>query len=368
MAGDDQDKSEKTEDPTDQKLQEALKKGQVAKSQEVGHWFMMIGTAALLMFMIGHMGQTLLATLRNFVASPDQIIVDSGAMQGLLDDLVGHVATAVLPFMGVLAILAIVSTAVQHPIKLTPNKIKPELSKVSPIAGMKRLFSLNSILEFLKGIAKLMLVAFVTFALIWPDFDKLPGLIAVPPLGILEFVRKEALTMVGGVMAVMTVIAAADFAYQKWKTKQDLRMSRRDIKDEQKQSDGDPMVKQRIRAIRMERSRRRMMAAVPEASVVIANPTHYAIALKYDMSAMAAPTCVAKGIDQVALNIRKVAEENDVPVVVNKPLARALHAVVELDEEIPPEHYKAVAEVISYVMNLSQSYSGGSRTARSSQP
>ena len=144
-------------------------------------------------------------------------------------------------------------------------------------------------------------------------------------------------------------------------------MSRRDIKDEQKQSDGDPMVKQKIRAIRMERSRRRMMAAVPEASVVIANPTHFAVALKYDMQAMAAPVCVAKGVDQVALNIRQVAEDNAVPVVENRPLARALHAVVELDEEIPPEHYKAVAEVISYVMNLSQSYSGGRKPGRSAQ-
>ncbi|WP_281017908.1 MULTISPECIES: flagellar biosynthesis protein FlhB [unclassified Minwuia] len=367
MAGDGQDKWEKTEEPTEQKLQEARKKGQVAKSQEVGHWFMMIGTAALLMFMIGNAGAILVDSLRAFVASPDRIIVDAGAMQGLFNGLVGSVAYAVLPIMGVLAVLAVVSTAVQHPIQLTPEKIKPELSKISPIAGLKRLFSVNSLLEFGKGILKLTLVAFVAFSLIWPDFDILPQLIAVPPLGILEFVRGEALTMVGGVMAVMTVIVAADFAYQKWKTRQDLRMSRRDIKDEQKQSDGDPMIKQKIRAIRMERSRRRMMAAVPEASVVIANPTHFAVALKYDMSALAAPVCVAKGVDQVALNIRQVAEENAVPVVENRPLARALHAVVELDEEIPPEHYKAVAEVISYVMNLSQSYSGGRAPARSIQ-
>lgn len=356
---DDQDPSQKTEEPTDKRKQDALKKGQVAKSQEVGHWFMMLGVGALLIFMIGHAGGTLYNGLRAFVASPDRIVISPGAMQGLFTVVVEDFAVAVLPIMAVLLVLAVVGTLVQHPLLFTPSKLKPELSKISPIAGAKRLFSLNSVMEFAKGILKLVIVAAVAFTLIWPDLDSLPQLMQITPLGVMEFVRGEALTMVGGVLAVMTVIAGADFVYQKWKTNRDMRMSRQEIKDEQKQSEGDPMIKQRIRAIRMERAKRRMMTKVPTASVVIANPTHFAVALHYDMDNMAAPECVAKGIDAVALKIREIAEANGVPVVENPPLARALHATVELDEPIPVEHYQAVAGVISYVMQLKQRYSAG---------
>lgn len=355
----DQDPSQKTEEPTDKRKQDALDKGQVAKSQEVGHWFMMLGVAGMLIFMIGHAGQTLFGGLGAFIASPDQIVVSPGAMQGLLATVAMDMAVAVLPIMGVLMVLAVVATLIQHPLLFTPSKLKPELSKISPIAGFKRLFSLNSVMEFLKGIAKLAIVAAVAFALIWPDLQALPQLMEITPLGVMEFVREEALTMVGGVLAVMTVIAGLDFVYQKWKTNRDMRMSRQDIKDEQKQAEGDPLIKQRIRAIRMERAKRRMMSKVPSASVIIANPTHFAVALHYDMETMAAPECVAKGIDAVALKIREIGEANGVPVIENPPLARALHATVELDEPIPVEHYQAVAGVISYVMQLKNRYSAG---------
>lgn len=356
---DDQDPSQKTEEPTDKRKQDALEKGQVAKSQEVGHWFMMLGIAALLIFMIGHAGATLVGGLRAFVASPDRIALAPASIQALLGGVAEDMAAAVLPIMGVLAVLAVFGTVVQHPVRFTPSKLKPELSKISPIAGAKRLFSLNSLMEFAKGILKLIIVAAVAFTLIWPDVNSLPQLMAISPLGVLDFVRHEALTMVGGVLAVMTVIAGLDFLYQKWKHNQDLRMSRQDVKDEQKQAEGDPMIKQRIRAIRMERAKKRMMTKVPSASVVIANPTHFAVALHYDMDTMAAPECVAKGVDAVALKIREIAEANDVPVVENPPLARALHATVELDEPIPVEHYQAVAGVISYVMQLKSRYSAG---------
>lgn len=361
---DDQDKSQKTEQPTEQRLRQAREKGQVAKSAEVGHWFGMIGIAAMLLFLIGNASRSLVGDLTAFLASPDLIVIESESMQGLLADVAIDIAYAIGPIMALLMVLAVVGTMVQHPISFTTEKIKPEFKKISPLAGAKRLFSANSLVEFAKGIAKLTVVGVVAFSLIWPDIAVLPQLVQIDPLGVLEFVRKESLLMVGGVLAVMTVIAGADFAYQKWKLNRDLMMSRQDVKDEMKQSEGDPVVKQRIRAIRMERARRRMMAAVPSASVVIANPTHFAVALKYDMDAMAAPVCVAKGIDAVALKIRAVAEENGVPVIVNPPLARALHAVVDLDDEIPAQHYKAVAEVISYVMRLGQTYSGSGRRTR----
>ncbi|MEC9347256.1 MAG: flagellar biosynthesis protein FlhB [Pseudomonadota bacterium] len=358
---DDQDKSQKTEQPTEQRLRQAREKGQVAKSTEVGHWFMMVGTAAMLVYLVGHAGRMLYTDLTAFLASPDLIVLESESMQGLLADVALDIALAIGPIMGLLMVLAVVGTMVQHPIQFTAEKIKPDFKKISPLAGAKRLFSANSLVEFAKGIAKLLIVGIVAFSLVWPDVAALPQLVQIDPLGVLDFVRRESLQMVGGVLAVMTFIAGADFAYQKWKMNRDLMMSKQDIKDEMKQSEGDPVVKQRIRAIRMERARRRMIAEVPKAAVVIANPTHFAVALKYDMEAMAAPVCVAKGIDAVALKIREVAEQNGVPVVVNPPLARALHAVVDLEDEIPTEHYKAVAEVISYVMRLEQTYSGGRR-------
>ena len=158
--------------------------------------------------------------------------------------------------------------------------------------------------------------------------------------------------MLAGVIAAMAVIAALDFMYQKQKHAKELRMTRADIKDETKQSEGDPLMRARIRAIRQDRARQRMIAAVPGADVVITNPTHYAVALKYDSEVMAAPTLVAKGVDDVAQRIREVAEEHDLPIVANPPLARALHASVEVDREVPVEHYKAVAEIIGYVMGL----------------
>ncbi|WP_417517699.1 flagellar biosynthesis protein FlhB [Minwuia sp.] len=359
MADSDQDPSQKTEEPTDKRRADALKKGQVAKSQEVGHWFMMLGIAGLLLILISHAAATMARSMRTFIASPDRIDVSPGAMQGLLSGIVNDLAVGVLPIMLMLALVAAVGTLIQHPFIFTTEKLKPQLSKISPIAGAKRLFSSQSLMEFAKGIAKLVIVAFVAFSLIWPDMDALPQLMQVDPLGVMEFVRNESITMVAGVMAVMTVIAAADFVYQKWKNNQELRMSRKDIKDEQKQSDGDPLIKQRIRQLRMERARRRMMAAVPTADVIIANPTHFAVALKYDIDTMAAPACVAKGVDAVALRIREAGEAAEVPVIENPPLARALYATVELDEPIPVEHYRAVAEIISYVMQLKNRFSAG---------
>ncbi len=267
------------------------------------------------MMLIGHMGGELIRNLRAFIASPDQIRLSSGALQDLLTEVVYGLSYAVLPVFGLLVIVAAAGTLLQHKFVFTTEKLKPKLSKISPLAGAKRLFSSQSVMEFLKGIAKLVIVAFVAFSLIWPDLDALPQLITIDPIGVMGFVRDKAVIMVGGVMAVITVIAGIDFVYQKWKTNRDMMMSRKEIKDEQKESDGDPIIKQRIRALRQERARKRMMAAVPDADVIIANPTHFAVALKYDMDTMAAPACVAKGIDAIALKIREIGEEAGVPVV-----------------------------------------------------
>ena len=257
-----------------------------------------------------------------------------------------------IPLMGLLVILAIASSVVQTGLIWATEKIKPDPSKISLIKGAKNKFSLRAIVEFLKGIAKIGLVSVVAVGLVTPflgDIALIPTFELVQTLDRMYII---AIWLMVGTVLVMTVIAALDFLYQKYAHLKQMRMTKQDVKDEQKQAEGDPLIRARIRKLRMERAQQRMMAAVPEADVVITNPTHYAIALEYKMDDMPAPKVVAKGVDFLALRIREAAEENDVPVVENPPLARALYATVEVDEEVPEEHYKAVAEIIGYVMRL----------------
>jgi len=193
---------------------------------------------------------------------------------------------------------------------------------------------------------------------IWPDRDMVLDMPSMEVQDVLAMVRLEAVKVVIAVLSVMTIVTLIDVLYQRYQHLKEMRMTKQQVKDEHKQSEGDPMIKGRLRQIRAERARKRMMAAVPEADVVITNPTHFAVALKYDQATMAAPKLLAKGVDNLAFKIREVAEENDIPIVENPPVARALHAAVDIDQEIPPEHYKAVAEIIGYVMNLKRRVSG----------
>jgi flagellar biosynthetic protein FlhB len=210
---------------------------------------------------------------------------------------------------------------------------------------------MQAVANFVKGLIKIAVLGAVMTALLWPQRHRLEGLVQVDLFGTLLLTKSLALQMIGAVVAILFLVAAADFVFQyrQWFERQ--KMSMRELKEEFKQSEGDPMIKGKIRQLRQQRMRKRMMAAVPKASVIITNPTHYAIALQYEKG-MEAPVCLAKGTDLMALKIREIATAHSVPIVENPPLARALHATVEIDEEIPTEHYKAVAEVIGYVMKL----------------
>jgi flagellar biosynthesis protein FlhB len=227
----------------------------------------------------------------------------------------------------------------------------PKLSRISPLAGMGRLFSRQALANFAKGLAKLCVVGGVMAWVLWPERQKLGAIVTADPAMILPFLRGIALRLLGTVVAVLAVIAAADyfFQYTQWFERQ--KMSPQEVKEEFRQSEGDPIIKGKLRQLRTARMRKRVMAAVPKASVVITNPTHYAIALRYERG-MNAPVCVAKGVDLIARKIREIAEEHRIPVIENPPLARALHATVEIDQEIPQEHYRAVAEIIGYIMRL----------------
>jgi flagellar biosynthetic protein FlhB len=237
--------------------------------------------------------------------------------------------------------------------------IKPQLSRISPAAGLARLFSRQALANFAKGLVKLGVVGAVMASLLWPQRHLLGALVATDPAVILPFTRTLAMKMLGTVVAILAIVATADylFQYRQWFERH--KMSLREMKEEFRQTEGDPAVKGKLRQLRQTRMRKRIMAAVPKASVVITNPTHFAIALRYERG-MNAPVCVAKGVDLIARKIRQVAEEHDIPVVENPPLARALHGTVEIDQEIPQEHYRAVAEIIGYIMRLRR-IAGGSR-------
>jgi flagellar biosynthetic protein FlhB len=345
------DDTEKTEEPTQKRLDEALKRGDVVKSQEVNTWFVIAGATLVLMAFSGGMGQGLTTTMRGLIAHAHDISMDGPALPRLFQKIgIEMIAAIAIPFL-LLTLAALGGNLIQHKLVWSYEALSPKLSKISPMAGAKRLFSKQALANFAKGLVKLVLVGSVLTALMWPERDRMEGLVRSDPAAMLPLVQSLALKLMGAVVAMLAVVAAADylFQYRQWHQKQ--KMSLHELKQEFKQTEGDPTIKGKMKQMRQVRMRRRMMASVPKASVIITNPTHYAVALQYERG-MDAPVCVAKGVDALALKIREVAGQHAIPVVENPPLARALHATVEIDQAIPPEHYKAVAEVIGYVMKL----------------
>jgi len=348
---DEPDSGDKTEDPTQKRLDEALKRGDVVKSQEVNTWFVIAGATLVLMGFAGGMGEGLTTTMRGLIANAHDIRVDGPALPMLFQKIgVEMLAAMALPFL-ILMLAAALGNVVQHRLVWSFDGIMPKFSKVSPLAGLKRLFSKQALANFAKGLVKLVLIGSVLTAMMWPERGRLEGLERTDPAAVLPLTQMLALKLMGAVVAMLAVVAGADylFQYRQWFERQ--KMSLQELKEEFRQTEGDPAIKGRMRQVRHTKQRRRMMAKVPKAAVIITNPTHYAIALEYERG-MEAPICVAKGVDAVALKIREIGEKHSVPIVESPPLARALYATVEIDQEIPPEHYKAVAEVIGYVMKL----------------
>jgi flagellar biosynthesis protein FlhB len=353
----DDDSAEKTQDPTQKRLDDAHERGDVAKSQEVNTWFLIGGATLVMSSFSGSIGSGIQLPLRNLIANSWMINVDGPGLLALTQSL-GYAVMAALgmPFL-FLIIAALAGNMIQHKMVWSAEALTPKFSKISPMAGAKRIFGKQAAANFLKGLFKLIALGVVMMAVLWPERHRLDAMIRFEPEAIMGVTTTLTLQLMGAVVAMLALVAIADFffQYRQWYEKQ--KMSQQEIKEEYKQSEGDPHIKGRIRQMRHQRMKKRMMAAVPKASVIITNPTHYAVALSYDRG-MPAPICVAKGIDAIALKIREVAKAHDIPIVENVALARALHASVEIDDEIPVEHYKAVAEIIGYVMGLKRGISG----------
>jgi flagellar biosynthesis protein FlhB len=354
---DENDASDKTEDPTQKRLDDALDRGDVAKSQEINTWFVIAGGTLVMSTFSSSIGGGMLVLLRNLLANAWIIRTDGPGLLALASSLEYAVVAAIgIPLL-MLALAAIAGNMMQHRLVWSGESLKPKLSKISPGAGFKRIFGKQAAVNFAKGLFKLTALGAVMAAILWPERHRLEAMVRFDPQALLGVTTSMSLHLMGAVVAMLAIVAVGDylFQYRSWYERQ--KMSLQEIKEEFKQSEGDPHVKGRMRQLRQARMKKRMMAAVPKASVIITNPTHYSVALQYERG-MAAPVCVAKGVDSMAFRIREIAREHNVPIVENVPLARALYATVEIDEEIPVEHYHAVAEVIGYVMGLRRNLSG----------
>jgi len=347
------DRSSQTEEPTQKRLSEAHEHGDVVKSAEVST-LMVLGGGTVAIAMFGHsVAMQLGGAMRGFLEQPDQIDLSAGALMAMAYGLLGRILVILAPLFAVLVLAGLGGNLIQHRPVFTFERIKPDLAKLSLGAGFKRMFGIEGLTTLAKGLVKIAIVGAAIWTQVWPERASFGAAMGQSPMGVAADMGSLLFKVLIATLAALALIAAADYLLQRFRFIQRNRMSKQEIKEEFRQTEGDPAVKAKIRQIRQERSRRRMIAAVPQATVVIANPTHYAVALQYESGKMAAPICVAKGVDALALRIRAVAEEHAVPVVENPPLARALHGAVEVDQAIPPEHYKAVAQIIGYVLKLS---------------
>ncbi len=357
MADQDEDKDNKTEEPTERKLRKAREKGDVASSKEAGNVMAVLSLFAITAFVLPSVSAPLAGVFRNVLESAGQVHVGTD-LSGLRD--LGAVSWKVLrgvgillgPLMALMVIGALAGVALQGEVVVASERLKPKWSKISPISGFKRLFSLAAFVEFFKSVTKVLLVGVIAGWVVLNAVGQIWQTQGLVPEMVTDFIRAEAARMLLITLALVSVIAVADILWKRFDHRRKQRMSMKEIKDEVKETEGDPLIRSKRMNIRRERARQRLAQAVPRATVVLTNPTHFAVALKYENGVDMAPVCVAKGADLLAARSRELAKENEIPMVENRPLARALHDVAELDRPIPVEHWEAVAAIIGYIMDL----------------
>lgn len=350
MAEDTED-DDKTEEPTARKLEEAINKGDVARSMEIGTFFVLCGLTLAMLISAGSSARDGALSLRSFLMNAHMVPAEGHALIGVTTRGLMSEIGAVSLTLAFLVLAGLAGAMVQHRPLWTYEPLVPKFNRISPMAGFKRMFGKDGLVNFIKGLLKITIVGVVVCVVLWRERDRFESFARLDVSAILPATLTLSLKLMGSVLAVYAFVAIGDFVYQKMSWYKRQRMTKQELKDEYKNTEGNPEIKAKLRQLRAQRLKRRMMANVPKATVVITNPTHYAVALQYEQG-MGAPVCVAKGVESVALKIREIAGEANVPIIENRPLARALYATVEVDEEIPTEHYQAVAEVIGYVLRL----------------
>jgi flagellar biosynthetic protein FlhB len=354
MAENDTDSEDtKTEDPSQKKLDDAIKGGQVVNSKEVTSFLMLLSITVVIIWVMPYIVESMLYKLRSIVENAATTKIHPYGIGGALVDVVYKIVAYTSPIFLVVVTVAIFSSYIQQGEFVFSGKpIQPSLSKISIIKGFSRLFSTKNFVEFIKNLLKLMVVAIIVTVVIVNDIKELNQYQKLSVYGILMQLQYMAYHILIAMTLIMAVIAGADFAFQKYQHFMNLKMTKQEVKEEYKQLEGNPEIKRRVRSMRYEQSQKRIQQIIPKSTVIITNPEHYAIALEYDPETMPAPICVAKGTDLIAQKIKEIAKEHDVPIVESPPLARALYKDVDIDETIPVEHFEAVARVISYVMSL----------------
>jgi flagellar biosynthetic protein FlhB len=342
---------EKTEQATPKKQDDARKKGQVAQSREIPSVVVLLSAMTVFFFsgawMFNQLGDIMRVVFsqlyqRNFIIETAHL---------LLWEIFQRIFLILAPLLSAVIIAGILSNVSQTGFLLTGDALTPKFNKLNPISGIKRLFSLRSMVEVVKSIIKIIIIGSMAYAMLRKDMDDIPALVFLSIPDILAFFGKAAFNLGLYTCVVLILLAAIDLLFQRWQHSRDLRMTKQEVKDEHRQREGDPMVRSRIRAVQREMAMKRMMDSVPDATVVITNPTHLAVALKFE-SGMQAPQVVAKGAGLIAERIKTIANEHDVPIIEQKPLARALFKSVEIDQYIPGDLYHAVAEILAYVYRL----------------
>jgi len=347
-----EDKSSKTEKPTSRRRQEARRKGMVPKSMEVNSLAVLLAGVFVLFFTAGHLYQQLGDLMTSLLMGSGDIFRGNEDLTLLVLDKARQTLLLLLPLLLAIFVVGLLSNLLQVGLFFSSETITPKLSRLDPVQGFSRLFSLRALMELFKSLAKIAIITLVAYLTIRGQMKEIAGLGLLTPKEIGFYALKDAFVLFLKICWVMVVLSILDFAFQRWQSERDLKMSKDELKEEYKQTEGDPHVRARIRSLQREMARRRMMSDVPKADVVITNPEHLAVALRYEPAEKEAPVVVAKGRGLIADKIKTLAAAHDVPVVENKPLAQALYRSVEIGRMIPVEFYQAVADVLAYVYQL----------------
>ena len=347
---DGQDKESKTEEPTEKKISDAVEKGNVPRSREISVFASLLGILTAAAFFIGPRTTELASNILILIDHPGGFSVDGSneALQ-LLWAVSMQMGGFLIPIISVLTLSGLAAAFFQNAPSFALDQITPKWSRISPAAGWKRIFSGRGFIEFGKSLFKFGAITIVCIIMMNANRAAIVNAMFSDPSALPALVLSLVMKLVSAVCVTIVLLVVADIVWSRLRWRSDLRMTRQEVKDELKQSEGDPVVKSRLRSLARDRARRRMIGAVPKATVVIANPTHYAIALKYDRAKGGAPLVVAKGADLIALRIREMATKHSIPIVEDKPLARALYDAVEVDQWIPPEFYRAVAKILHFL-------------------
>ena len=346
------DKDQKTESATPKKRDEERKKGNVAKSREIPSAIILLVSLATLYVAGSYMFENMMKVVDRGLAGAGTMEFTKERIHLLLVDSIVDIGMITFPILLAIFLVAIVSNVAQTGLMISSEAMEPKFEKIDPIKGLGRIFSLKSIVELIKSVAKITIVAYVVYTAIAAEVEKVPPLMFMSTWEVVVFIGELSFTILLKSSWVLLILAIIDYSYQKWEYEKNIRMTKQEVKDESKQSDGDPQVKARIKTLQREWARQRMMEAVPNADVVITNPTHFAVALKYDKGEMGAPIVVAMGRNHLAQRIKAVAREAGVPLVEDKPLAQALYKATDIGMEVPTNLYKAVAEVLAYIYKL----------------